>query len=172
MALRLIPNFPGYFITDTGEVYSKVISSRNKEGKLKKLSSIIDTTGYSFVNMIKNKKHFKRHIHRLVALTFIPNPENKSDVNHKNGIRNDNRIENLEWNTRAENITHSYRILNRKPKPTLHVLQILNGKIIAEYCNCGEACRQTGIDKKQINNCCRGIQRYCHGYQWKYKKGE
>lgn len=52
-------------------------------------------------------------IHRLVAMAFIKNPNNKSEVNHKNGIRNDNRAENLEWTTHRDNVIHSYNVLKR-----------------------------------------------------------
>lgn len=168
--LKRIENFTDYFITSNGEVFSILVSSRNKLGSMKKLKANIDSTGYLFVNLHKNKKNYKRHIHRLVAEAFIPNPENKSDVNHKNGIRSDNRIENLEWATRSENIQHSYRELGRKPAHTKIILQIKNDVIIAEYCNATEAQNDTGICRKQINNCCRGKQKHSHGYQWKYKE--
>ncbi|WP_410891373.1 HNH endonuclease [Neobacillus sp. 204] len=61
-----------------------------------------------FVCLSKNGKIKMMRVHRLVASTFIPNPENKPEVNHKNGVKSDNEVSNLEWNTRIENVRHSY----------------------------------------------------------------
>lgn len=66
--------------------------------------------GYLIISV--NQKGYSHH--RMLAKAFIPNPENKPEVNHKNGIRDDNRLENLEWVTRAENIQHSFKELGRK----------------------------------------------------------
>ncbi len=65
-------------------------------------------TGYLRVMLYKDGKTKKHYTHVLVAKSFIPNPENKSDVNHINGIKTDNRVENLEWVTRSENIIHAF----------------------------------------------------------------
>lgn len=65
------------------------------------------TNGREFVRLLKNGSYHCFHINRLVATTFLPNPENKAQVNHINGIKIDNRVENLEWCTHSENIKHA-----------------------------------------------------------------
>lgn len=70
--------------------------------------------GYFQIGLYKNNVRYFIGVHRLVAEAFIPNPNNKTCINHKNGIRTDNRVENLEWVTYSENMKHSYSVLKRK----------------------------------------------------------
>ena len=104
-----IKNFPDYYVTKTGDVYSK---KYNRD--FRKLRPKPQYRGYLLVNLWTDRKQYTKSIHRLVAETFIPNPDNKKQINHKNGIKTDNRVENLEWCSQSENIRHSYKNLNRK----------------------------------------------------------
>lgn len=85
--------------------------------------------GYVKVLLRKNKSRKLVSVHRLVAMAFIPNPDNKPEVNHINGNKIDNRVENLEWKTRAENAKHAYDIGLEKP---LHGINANGAKFTAE----------------------------------------
>lgn len=77
-------------------------------GKELILKQALQNNRYFVVTLCKQKKHKSHTIHRLIAEAFIPNPENKPQVNHINGDKKDNRIENLEWVTASENIRHAF----------------------------------------------------------------
>lgn len=93
--------------------------------------------GYLRVTLSKNNQKATKTVHRLVAIAFIDNPENKAEVNHKNGVRTDNRVSNLEWVTRSENELHAYKVLGKVPtafwkgKPRLFARRFTNEQILA-----------------------------------------
>jgi predicted DNA-binding protein YlxM (UPF0122 family) len=91
-----------YEISDHGKVRS------NWFGKSKILKTHKMSSGYDQLNLYKNKKHKKWSIHRLVAKHFIDNPDNKLEVNHKDGNKDNNHYLNLEWMTHSENFAHAY----------------------------------------------------------------
>lgn len=174
-----IKGFPNYYITDTGDVYSRTITNN---WRIKKMRPQRMPSGYLKVNLCKNSVKTTKHVHRLVAEAFIPNPDNKPQVNHKNGDRTDNRACNLEWCSASENIKHSYDVLHRKnPRAMLGrvgkdnphsipVQQILNGVVVAEYENAVDAENKTGVCKTCIRKCCKGIAKTSGGFVWRYKK--
>lgn len=102
-----IRGYPSYKITQDGKVYS--------EKSKKFLTNSLSTHGYYKISLCKNEKQKTFKVHRLVAEHFIDNPENRKCVNHKNGKKTDNRVQNLEWCTFSENTYHAYRTGLRIP---------------------------------------------------------
>jgi len=97
-----------------------------------------------------NKQHFCKKIHRLVLQAFLPNPENRPQVNHINRIKSDNRLENLEWCSASENIIHSFKTGSRKISDLSginHPQSILNNDSILEIRRLGNVMKGTDIAK-------------------------
>jgi hypothetical protein len=112
-----IPNYEGlYQVSNYGRVKGlerKVIRSRNpvtfRTNKGRIIKPTTNQSGYLYIGLCKDGKLKVYILHRLIALTFIPNPNNKETINHINGIKSDNNINNLEWNTVSENHKHAYK---------------------------------------------------------------
>ena len=124
---------------------------------------------YKFVGLIINGKQKRMRVHRMVALTFIDNPDNKPYVNHIKGNRSDNNVENLEWVTPSENTQHAVDTGLFKSGRARAVVQYnLNGEQMATFESASEAARQTGGSQSKITMCCRRQRDSANDYQWRY----
>lgn len=163
MIWKAIKGFENYEINTNGDVRSKRRSGA-KGGIIKPFFDR-KNNGYLKVHIYKNGKQYQPFVHRIVAETFLPMVVGKPEVNHKDGVKTNNNVDNLEWCSRKENINHSYEHQLRKTKK---VGQFKDGKLIATYRSCHYAYVKTGIQCASIYWCIGGIFKQAGGYEWKY----
>ena len=150
-----------YSISDDGQVRNDVRQTLLKQS---------NEYEYKMVNIALGGGVTKRcRVHRLVAQAFIPNPENKPYVNHKDGNRSHNNVDNLEWVTASENAIHARQtgLLNQQQiRPVCQYN--LDGKLMMIYNSIAEAVDNTGCLQSKIVDCCRGNRKTTGDYQWRY----
>lgn len=153
-----------YSVSDNGEI---------KNDKSGKLLSQRTQQGYKHVTLIIDKKSKSFRVHRLVAIAYIPNPDNKPYVNHIDGCRSNNNLSNLEWCTPSENTKHAVATGLMKPSKERKVIQYsLNGEKVAEYISISEAAKSTNSLPEKIVECCHFTRKTHNNYQWRYKEDE
>lgn len=130
--------------------------------------------GYLTIGLRKDKKRVTRIVHRIIAMAFIPNPENKPEVNHKNGNKLDNCIENLEWVTSKENVVHAHslHLVNHHSGLNHHKSRPISqrdsqGKLINIYPSIRSA-QKDGYSVSCIIRVCQGELSKHKGYKWAY----
>lgn len=186
---RDIPGYEGqYMISNTGAVkglkrlveYSSPLGNKSVTILKERILRPYFSSGYLKVDLYKNSERRKVFVHLLVAGQFVLNPNNKPQVNHKDGNRANPVAENLEWTTQAENVDHAKRVLGRtfnshpprgKDSPyAIPVIQLdLGGNVIREWGALAEIKREKGFKGSHISDCCKGKLNSIYGFRWQFK---
>lgn len=163
-----IKGFDGYKISNFGNVLSK---KRKKECLLKPFKRGSKKDGYLVVRLHDGISSRDYAIHRLVADAFIDNKDNKPFVNHKDGNKQNNKVDNLEWCTASENTLHWYRVLCKDKdfgKPI--VCYTKEGVFVGEFSSAKQAAEKLNINMDtSIHRCALGKRKSACGYLWSYE---
>jgi hypothetical protein len=163
-----------YSITNDGKIYSW---KNCKDGNPKEIKQSKKKNGYLQVKLFKNSLRKYYITHRLVAKTFIKNPNNKPEVNHIDGNKQNNDISNLEWVTSSENQKHAFKIGKQKAikdidnKQSIKIRQLdLDGNLVYLWDSINQVKREIGFNTFGIIKCCKKEKRYktAYGYKWEY----
>ena len=187
MEWRPVVGFEVYEVSNQGDVRNA------KTGNVLKCRA--DKKGYLRVNFRRDGKLYEKLVHRVVAMAFIPNPDGKPIIDHKNTIPSDNRVENLRWSTCKENnnnpltrkhnseaksgSNHPLYGKKHKTETILKMIEMSNKTPVEQYSKHGEligtwdsmtdAEKATGIFHSNISKCCNGERKTAGGFIWKLK---
>lgn len=168
-----------YLISNYGRVKSleKVSKINGRIYPTKILKCHIGTKKYLDVELCKNGTSKRHRIHRLVAECFIPNPENKPQINHEDCNKQNNRIDNLSWNTNSENQKHAFinglnsrKKYGESPRAKKVNQYDLDGNLVREWDSVIRIKNEKGYSDGLICQCCKGKYNKAYGYVWRYKE--
>ena len=169
---RSVIDNPNYIVSSDGRI--------RRVGSDKDHSMYKDSRGYLNIHLYQGGERSHKRVNRVVAEAFIPNPENKPEVNHKDGNKINNDVSNLEWNTKLENMGHAKRLGLTSHVPSYGMLGKKNpnggrkrrpfriietGESFGSLRECEE---KKGCDNRHINDCLRGRQKSHKGYHFEY----
>lgn len=158
---RPIKGFEGIY-----EVSSEGLMRRCSDGTT--FTGSVNSYGYRVTTLRGKGPMTGRKVHRIVADAFIPNPEHKRTVNHKDGNRLNNHVDNLEWTTHKEQSAHA-RTLPTSPFRGKRVVQMTQAhKLVAAWENVNVAADTLGFSQMMISACCQGTAPSAYGYLWAY----
>lgn len=169
-----IPGYEGYYEASTlGRIRGVDRTCICRWGceqavKGKILKPRVVKNGYQHVKFTVNGIGKEPLVHRLIALTFVPNPNNLPQVNHKDGNKTNNTPDNLEWCTASENILHMYYVLKCGGKRKKPVICLDTGEIFESSADAG---RKLGINGGGIFGVCQGKAKTAHGLRFAFVKG-
>lgn len=163
--MKQLVDFPNYYITTEGIVI-------NKKNHI--IKPFINNKGYVLVRLWNNNKSVSKLVHRLVAETFIPKIEGKCEVNHIDGDKTNNNVNNLEWCTRQENNLHAKLLGAKQYSSEFRGIKIaqydINNTLIKVYPSLREAGKAVNGNHGNIKKACE-TNRIYHNYLWKYYEG-
>lgn len=172
-----IKGYKGYYqISNLGKVksmdrYAKVCGGGLRAVKGKILKPQIMTNGYLYYGLNRDGKVKNHSAHRLVAVHFIPNPNNKPEVNHIDENIKNNTVRNLEWVTSKENANHGTRNYKCNRAKEIKVVQLaMDGELIKIHDSCTKAGKSIGVNKECISRVCKGKQSHSKNYLFMYYK--
>lgn len=161
-----IPGYEGLYQAST---YGRIKSIPRNGTKGCIIKQVITSNGYYRTKLSKNNVTKNHFVHRLIAITFIPNYNNKETINHKDENKLSNLVSNLEWLSLKENINYGTHNKRTALGESLPVIQLdYNGNIIKKYTSITDVYNLNGYHISNICSCCRGKIKTAYGYIWKY----
>ena len=174
---KIIKGYPAYKVTIDGKVLTcfkpktSIITDEWRE-----LKQVYDKScGYMIVTLCKGKNQGRQNkrVHRLLMEAFVDNPNNYPQINHIDGNKLNNNLNNLEWCSSKHNSVHAVSMglcdARRKASEVIIEQYDLSGNFITEYPSIHEAGRQTNIAWQNISKVCGGLRKSAGNYYWKYK---